>query len=201
MTMNSMLRQLLVLAAVAAAATASADARSALAAQAHQQAVGAAPRRGSGGRAPGAGSSAPQLRTAAAQPVIIVSARLLSCEWPQAGRDGGDSPAGSPAASVQVECVFADADPTVPSAPPSAVRSPLAVRGIPLEQCALGAPLRLPYLLRLRAAPPGAAAGAALELVSSTPLVGVRHSAEEQAGGSVVLRQCLVTTPGDDGQG
>ncbi|KAI8463297.1 MAG: hypothetical protein J3K34DRAFT_475346 [Monoraphidium minutum] len=125
-----------------------------------------------------------------AAPVTIVSARLLSCQWPQELSEAdGSAAGGAPAAAVAVECVYADADPGVGSAPPESVPALMAVRGMPLEQCALGVPLRLPYLLRLR---PAGLPGALREVVSSTPLVGALASPEQQLGGGIVLRRCFV---------
>lgn len=131
---------------------------------------------------------------AAAPLITIVSARLLSCEWPKSLSDaGGGSAAGlARVAAVAVECIYADAHTSTRAAPPAAVPAVMAVSGMPLEQCALGARLRLPYLLRLRAPPAPALPGAPREVVSSTPLVGARLSAEQQLGGRIVEKQCFV---------
>jgi hypothetical protein len=113
--------------------------------------------------------------------------------------EDGSAQGKSPVATIQVECVFADADPAVLSADPESVPAVMAIKGMPLEQCALGVPLQLPYLLRLRAAASPALPGALREVVASTPLVGTRRSMEEQLGGTVVLRHCIVDVVGHDG--
>ena len=138
--------------------------------------------------------TAQELRSAGSNAATIVSARLLSCQWPRSRVNASSLAGAAPAARVKVQCVYSDA--AAGLAPvPGTVPALLTVTGLPLEQCALGVPLQLLYLLRLEAP---VLPGAPQAVLSSTPLVGHDQSAAQQAGSGVKERFCLVDPePGD----
>jgi hypothetical protein len=103
----------------------------------------------------------------------------------------------SPLATLQVLCAYSDpADPTTMEVASSKdLPAILSVRGLPLEHCALGVPLQLRYLVRLRDRTPGPLSSAPHDVVVSIPIVGERRGAAEQAGGALKESFCLVDTP------
>jgi hypothetical protein len=138
---------------------------------------------------------------------ITVSARLESCMWPvrPAGSDGAAAAAaaGETArmARVRVGCVFTDGPATLAAAPsPASIPAVLAISGMPLSHCALGAPLQLPFLLTIRSPLP-AMPGAPREVVRSVPLVGLKKAAVDKVadGGSLREAFCLVDPPSEAG--
>lgn len=167
----------------------------------------------------------PQLQWAAPAPSagdLIVSARLLSCASPRAasaegaskGSGSGSSGGGvSPLAALQVLCAYKAAAPAAPAPAGAVAAAPapaaaaawlgqvpalVAARGVPLEQCALGVPLQLPFLVRLAPPPargPGALPGAPRDVVASVPLVGEGRGAVAQAPWPIAERVCLVQPP------
>jgi len=137
----------------------------------------------------GAAPTAPstQAPAKAAGVTMVVSARLLSCLWPtnRLIDIGGTSRkpvksrlAGvSPLAKVRVGCVYTNASAATapasgsPAITPALIPVTLAIKGMPLEHCAVGVPLQLPFLLTLRQPTP-ALPGAMWGVLRSVPLVG-----------------------------
>ncbi|GBF99597.1 hypothetical protein Rsub_12061 [Raphidocelis subcapitata] len=167
--------------------------------------------RGAGGASAAAGQQQSQQRpqqppkqpqkppkaSAPAAPTVVVSARLLSCLWPPgAARSdpstymrqapGAAAPT-APLATLRVECTYG---------PAAGLPPVVAVRGMPLQQCAVGVPLQLPYMLRL-AAPQRADPGALRDVLAAAPLstLGGERGAAARLGASLAQRSCLVEPP------
>lgn len=136
----------------------------------------------------------------AAPTAVVVSARLLSCLWPPGAvrtdaetykqAPGAAAPT-APLATLQVECTFG----RTAGLPPV-----VAVRGMPLAQCAVGVSLQLPYLLRLTAPPPVDDPGALLDVVAAAPLgaLGGVRAAAARLGLPLEQQTCVVEPPPDE---
>lgn len=118
--------------------------------------------------------------------IITISARLLSCTWPEPG--SADTSGKSDFSVLQVECVYSD---TAAAPHTKTIPTTLAVSGMPFEHCALGEPLQLLFLIKTQEAQPSLP-GAIWEVVSSTPLLGDRQSVAQLTGHAGIKEQCFV---------